>query len=350
MQGGSGWSPLPLYITPHLLLTMGVMLNTLMALTQVKNEVGKEQYSVTSVKKNYIYGITHHKVNVYVKVHKDSPFLVCMDLSLSQSEVIDPSYLWIGPDGLNLRRKSYVNLTATGKLMVRGFTEHMSGSYTCTLSYRVLQPDMKGEREIFKTYRFMVYAYREPDYTYRMSVHFTTKECHLTTNQQFFQELNKILNNLISHLTCHIIETSYRCFSVKRPKHGLEDELFIVFQVSPFAPGWELICHKMGSDCEDVTNNRVQKAQSLVEEFFRRQQYIMKNEFQNAPAIHYVDHSLQVTRLDSCRPGFGKNGISHSDCANCCVACDPGSYSPNNAVVCQPCTNIRIKNYGATTC
>lgn len=56
--------------------------------------------------------------------------------------------------------KSYVNLTATGKLMVRGFTEHLSGSYTCTLSYRVLQPDMKGEREIFKTYRFMVYGKR----------------------------------------------------------------------------------------------------------------------------------------------------------------------------------------------
>ncbi|XP_053218313.1 zona pellucida-binding protein 2 isoform X3 [Podarcis raffonei] len=308
MQGGSGWSPLPLYIAPHLLLTMGVMLNALMALTQVENEVGKEQYSVTSVKKNFIYGNTHHK------------------------------------------GKSYVNLTATGKLMVRGFTEHLSGSYTCTLSYRVLQPDMKGEREIFKTYRFMVYAYREPDYTYRMAVHFTTKECRLTTNHQFFQELNKILNNLISHLTCRISETSYRCFSVKRPKHGLEDELFIVFQVSPFAPGWELICRKMASDCEDVTNNRVQKAQSLVEEFFRRQQYIMKHEFQNAPAIHYIDHSLQVTRLDSCRPGFGKNDIAHSDCANCCVACDPGSYSPNNAVVCQPCTNIRIKNYGAKSC
>uniref|UniRef100_A0A670JT20 Zona pellucida binding protein 2 n=1 Tax=Podarcis muralis TaxID=64176 RepID=A0A670JT20_PODMU len=185
-------------------------------------------------------------VNVYVKVHRDSPFLVCMDLSLSQSEVIDPNYLWIGPDGLNLRR-DYVNLTATGKLMVRGFTEHLSGSYTCTLSYRVLQPDMKGEREIFKTYRFMVY-------------------------------------------------------------------------VSPFAPGWELICRKMASDCEDVTNNRVQKAQSLVEEFFRRQQYIMKHEFQNAPAIHYVDHSLQVTRLDSCQPGFGKNDIAHSDCVSATLA------------------------------
>ncbi|XP_061446068.1 zona pellucida-binding protein 2 [Rhineura floridana] len=350
MQGGNGWLSFPLCIAPHLLLTMGVMLDTLMALTQVENEVDEAQYSVRSIKKNYIYGNSHHKVNVYVRVYRDSPFLVCMDLSLSQSEVIDPNYLWIGPDGQNLKRNSYVNLTATGKMMVLGFREHMSGSYTCTLSYRVFRSDMKAEQERFKTYRFMVYAYREPDYTYRMSVHFTTKDCHLAANEQFFEELNKILNNLISHLMCHIIEPSYRCYSVKRPKHGLEDELFIVFQVSPFAPGWEVICHKVTHDCEDVTNSRAQKAQWLIEEFFRRQQYILRHEFQNSPAIHYVDHSFQVTRLDSCHPGFGKNDIIHNDCANCCVACDPGSYSPNNAVVCQPCKSIRIKYYGAKSC
>lgn len=73
-------------------------------------------------------------------------------------------------------------------------------------------------------------AYREPDYTYRISVHFTTKECNLAANRQFFEELQKILNNLLDYLKCHIIDSSYRCFSVKRPKHGLVDELFIVFQ------------------------------------------------------------------------------------------------------------------------
>lgn len=44
-------------------------------------------------------------VNVYVRVHRNSPYLVCMDLSLSQSEVIDPNYLWIGPNGQNLKSK-----------------------------------------------------------------------------------------------------------------------------------------------------------------------------------------------------------------------------------------------------
>uniref|UniRef100_A0A8C5RNE1 Zona-pellucida-binding protein 1/2 N-terminal domain-containing protein n=1 Tax=Laticauda laticaudata TaxID=8630 RepID=A0A8C5RNE1_LATLA len=169
-------------------------------------------------------------VNVYVRVHKNSPYLVCMDLSLSQSEVIDPNYLWIGPDGQNLKRKQYVNLTETGKLMLVGFKEHMSGSYMCTLSYRVFRNDMQAEEERFKTYKFMIYAYRKPDYTYRISVHFTTKECKLAANKRFFEELQKILNNLVDNLKCHIVDSSYRCFSVKRPKHGLVDELFIVFQ------------------------------------------------------------------------------------------------------------------------
>ncbi|XP_042332469.1 zona pellucida-binding protein 2 isoform X2 [Sceloporus undulatus] len=273
-----------------------------------------------------------------------------MDVSLSQNEVIDPTYMWIGPDGQTLNKKHYVNLTATGKLMVLDFKEHMSGSYTCTLTYRVFRNDMQAEQERFKTFKFMVYAYREPDYTYRMSVHFTTKACNLAANEQFFEELKKILNNLISHLMCHISEPSYKCYSVKRPKHGLIDELFVVFQVNPFAAGWDVTCHKTPSSCEDLTNSHIQKARWLIEEFFRRQMSILKHEFQNTPPIHYVDHSFQVTRLDSCRPGFGKNELTHNDCANCCVACDPGTYSPDNEVVCQKCTSIRIKHYGAKSC
>uniref|UniRef100_A0A8D2LCP8 Zona pellucida binding protein 2 n=1 Tax=Varanus komodoensis TaxID=61221 RepID=A0A8D2LCP8_VARKO len=194
------------------------------------------------------YGNINHDVNVYVKVHRDSPFLVCMDVSLAQSEVIDPNYLWIGPDGQTLKGKSYVNLTETGKLMVHDFREHMSGPYTCTLTYRVFRNDMQVEQEKVKAYKFMVY-------------------------------------------------------------------------VNPFAPGWEAICHHVTPDCEDVTNSRVQKARLLIEEFFRRQQYILKDEYENIPVIHYIDHSFQVTRLDSCRPGFGKNDVIHNDCDAGWVLC-----------------------------
>ncbi|KAG6929772.1 zona pellucida binding protein 2 [Chelydra serpentina] len=134
------------------------------------------------------------------------------------------------------------------------------------------------------------------------------------------------------------------------PKHGLLDELFVTFQVNPFAPGWEAVCQQISYDCEDVTNRRVQEARDLIEEFFHKQTYVLKHEFRNVPAIHYIDHSFEVTRIDSCRPGFGKNDDTHNDCASCCVVCDPGTYSPNNEVRCQICTSIRIKHYGAKSC
>lgn len=45
---------------------------------------------------------SHTAENVYVKMFTNSPSLVCMDLSLSQEEIIDPKYSWTGPDGRNL--------------------------------------------------------------------------------------------------------------------------------------------------------------------------------------------------------------------------------------------------------
>lgn len=45
---------------------------------------------------------SHIAENVYVKTFTNSPTLVCMDLPLSQDEVIDPKYSWTGPDGRKL--------------------------------------------------------------------------------------------------------------------------------------------------------------------------------------------------------------------------------------------------------
>ncbi|XP_019360721.1 PREDICTED: zona pellucida-binding protein 2 [Gavialis gangeticus] len=331
-------------------VSVGVLLHALVALTQVEAANDEEPYSVELIKKNDIYGSINHKVDVYIKVYTNSPFLVCMDLALSQKELVDPKYLWIGPNGKNLEGQSYATVTKTGKLMVRGFQESMSGSYTCTLSYDIIKTDTQEEKEKYKAYKFMVYAYREPDYTYQISVRFTTKECSLAANGQFFEGLKIHLDDLISHLTCHIIEPSYKCHVVKPPKHGLLHELFFTFKVNPFAPGWEAVCRQISYDCEDETNRRIQKARDLIEEFFHEQPLVLKHEFQNIPAIHYIDHSFEVTRIDSCRPGFGKNDVTHSDCASCCVVCDPGTYSPNNEITCRICKNIRIKYYGAKSC
>ncbi|GAB0199055.1 zona pellucida-binding protein 2 [Grus japonensis] len=215
------------------------------ALTGVRAVPKEEQHSVNLIEKNYVYGDTKHEVNVYVKVFTNSPFLVCMDLARSQEEVIDPKYLWIGPDGKNLEGRMYVNLTETGKLMVMGFKEFMSGAYTCTLSHKIIETTTQEEREMFEAYKFMVY-------------------------------------------------------------------------VNPFAPGWEEVCHQVPYDCEDATNMKVQEARDRIGEFFNKQTYALKHEFETVPVIHYVDNSFSVTHIDSCRPGFGKNDITHKNCASCC--------------------------------
>ncbi|KAM4757154.1 zona pellucida-binding protein 2 [Cyanocitta cristata] len=235
-------------------------------------------------------------VNVYVKVFTNSPFLVCMDLALSQERIIDPNYLWIGPDGRDLEGQSYVNLTETGKLMVMGFRESMSGAYTCTLSHKIIEAMTQEETEMVEAYKFMVYAYREADHAYQVSVRFSTTRCKLKTNGLFVEKLNKILNSTISYLTCHISQSSYKCHSIRTPKNGLQYELFVNF------------------------------------------------------LVQYVDNSFSMTPIDSCRPGFGKNHHTHQNCASCCVVCGPGTYSPNSEVTCRTCARPQARMYGAKSC
>lgn len=72
-----------------------------------RNEVGLllcalPKYFVVSFNPSSLTSSSHFAENVYVKVFTNSPTLVCMDLTLSQDEVIDPRYSWTGPDGRNL--------------------------------------------------------------------------------------------------------------------------------------------------------------------------------------------------------------------------------------------------------
>ncbi|XP_070082276.1 zona pellucida-binding protein 2 isoform X6 [Equus przewalskii] len=231
-----------------------------------------------------------------------------------------------------------INITETGKLMVKDFLEPLSGLYTCTLSYKTVRAETQEEKMVKQRYDFMIFAYREPDYSYQMAVRFTTKSCIGRYNDLLFRVLKKILDNLISDLSCHVIEPSYKCHVVKVPKNGLIPELFIAFQVNPFAPGWRGAC-KDSIDCEDITNHNILQARDRIEEFFRSQAYIFYHDFNKTlPAMHFVDHSFQVIRLDSCRPGFGKNE----------VVCSPGTFSPDVDVTCQTCISVHI--YGAKSC
>ncbi|XP_072212867.1 zona pellucida-binding protein 2 [Excalfactoria chinensis] len=310
----------------------------------------EDQLSVGFFPRNVIYGNVQLAEHVYVKMFANSPSLVCMDISLSQEEIIDPKYSWTGPDGRNLEGRGYANFTGSGELVLMGFQESMSGAYTCELSHRIIETSAQEEVDVTYTYRFMVYAYMEANHVYRVSVRFNVKGCELAANVQFVEELKKILENLISDLTCRVEGPSYNCYSLEVPHRGSPNELFITFQVNPFAPGWEDLCDRLPQDCEDATNLRAQQAKDRIEEFFRKQTYALKHEFQAVPTIHYVEGSFSVTPIDSCRPGFGRNIITHRSCSGCCVVCSPGTYSPNSSGSCRLCVGQRRVGYGATSC
>ncbi|XP_040101403.1 zona pellucida-binding protein 2 isoform X3 [Oryx dammah] len=271
-----------------------------------------------------------------------------MDFKRAEKETVDPTYLWVGPNEKPLSGSNRINITNTGKLMVKDFLEPLSGLYTCSFSYKTIKAETQEEKVVKQRYDFMIFAYREPDYSYQMAVRFTTKSCEGKYNDLLFRVLKKILDNLIFDLSCHIIEPSYKCHFVKVPKHGLIHELFIAFQVNPFAPGWKGTCNE-SIDCEDTTNHNILQARNRIEEFFRSQAYIFNHDLNKTlPAMHFVDHSFQIVRMDSCRPGFGKNEGLHSNCATCCVVCSPGTFSPDVDVTCQTCISVQI--YGAKSC
>nr|KAF6417712.1 zona pellucida binding protein 2 [Molossus molossus] len=236
--------------------------------------VGWQRFSEFS-EKGFVYGTPKSTVKIYVELHHNSPFLVCMDLSLAKKETVDPTYLWIGPNEKPLTGSYQINITQTGKLMVKDFLESLSGLYTCTLSYKIIKSQTQEEKIITQTYDFMMF-------------------------------------------------------------------------VSTFAPQWKSACND-AVDCEDNTNYNVLQARDRIEEFFRSQAYVFyHNTNKTLPAMHFMDHSFQMARMDSCRAGFGKNEGLHSNCATCCVVCGPGTFSRDADVTCETCSSIL--NYGAKVC
>ncbi|XP_052052370.1 zona pellucida-binding protein 2 isoform X3 [Apodemus sylvaticus] len=217
--------------------------------------VGSQRSSLFNIK-GFLYGTVGHPVKIYVKLHQTSPVLICMDVDRANKETVDPTYLWTGPNENTLKENSQINITNTGELVLKNFTESLSGQYSCNLSYKTIKAETQEETTINKKYDFLVFAYREPDYSYHMAVRFTTNSCVGRSNDLLFRVLKKILDNLISDLLCHVIEPSYKCHFVKIPEKDFVYELFIAFQVNPFAPGWKSMCNH-SADCEDTTNHNI---------------------------------------------------------------------------------------------
>ncbi|XP_028610963.1 zona pellucida-binding protein 2 isoform X2 [Grammomys surdaster] len=236
--------------------------------------VGSQRSSLFS-NKGFVYGMVGHPVKIYIKLHQTSPVLICMDIDRANKETVDPTYLWIGPNGSTLAVNSQINITNTGELVLKNFMESLSGRYSCTLSYKTIKAETQEETTIKKKYDFLVF-------------------------------------------------------------------------VNPFAPGWKSMCNH-SADCEDITNHNILKARDRLEEFFRSQADILHHHVNRTiPAMHFIDHSFQVIRIDNCRPGFGKNEALHSNCASCCVVCSPGTFSPDVDVTCQICVSVHV--YGAKAC
>ncbi|KAM4033610.1 zona pellucida-binding protein 2 isoform 2-T2 [Anomaloglossus baeobatrachus] len=248
------------------------------------------------VRKHFVYGSLNQKVNVYVKMMKDSPFLACMDLDTAEKETIDPVFLWIGPDGRNLK------------------------------------------------------TYLDPDYLYQIDLRYMSKPCNDIANNRFVLTLLKIVKEIITGLNCDLQNMFHKCHFIKSPKHSMQNELFISFKVNPFTTGWDKECSSNPNDCQQETRIRLEKARNLIVEFFKMQTRVLEEEFVNTPEIYYMEHSLDIIRVDSCRPGFGKNKVTHHDCPGCCVVCDPGLFSSDNSLQCEVCKDITITHYGATEC
>lgn len=54
-----------------------------------------------------IYCFIFVTVKLYVKLHHNSPILVCMDLKRAEKETVDPTYLWVGPNEKPLTGKLF---------------------------------------------------------------------------------------------------------------------------------------------------------------------------------------------------------------------------------------------------
>ncbi|KAG8566310.1 hypothetical protein GDO81_013181 [Engystomops pustulosus] len=204
-------------------------------------------------------GHRRRRLTVYVKMLKDSPFLACMDLDIAYKKIIDPTFFWVGPDGRDLRGHSNVNLTETGKLMLKAFNISMSGSYSCNLIYKSIENDVTQEKKMNKYYEFAVLAYLEPDYMYQINARFTALPCSDLANARFALTLLSMIGEVITGLNCHLKNKYHKCHVTKAPKHSLQHELFVAFKVSPFSRGWDKECSISSYYCQKETNIRMEK-------------------------------------------------------------------------------------------
>nr|XP_020669649.1 zona pellucida-binding protein 1-like [Pogona vitticeps] len=188
-------------------------------------------------------------------------------------------------------------------------------------------------------------GYSDPNFYYEFTARYHAAPCNSIYNTSFKKNLLQILTKLVGELSCDVSLRKSECHRVKMQRAGLQNELFFTFTVFPLdAEKGKNMCHK--SVC-DVTR-RLQKAKTLIEEFFSQQVEVLGKLTTPLPEIYYIEGTLQIVWVNRCYPGYGMNPLLHPDCPNCCVVCSPGTYNPHEGTHCLQCN--KSLTYGAREC
>uniref|UniRef100_A0A8C4TG10 Zona-pellucida-binding protein 1/2 N-terminal domain-containing protein n=1 Tax=Erpetoichthys calabaricus TaxID=27687 RepID=A0A8C4TG10_ERPCA len=183
------------------------------------------------------------------RVGKGSRDLLCLSKDLSESQLADPAYFWIGPDGRRIEGP-YGILHLSPR-----FQASRSGPFSCTLKYR----NTATGKDMFVLYRFLVYGYVDPLYSYRFLAQFRVAQCDSAINQQYLQNLLPAVKNLLLRVACRVTDPSMECHLMNEPGSDLQNKLFVSFAVDSFGRDWEAFCRKQPADCREDANQRVEQ-------------------------------------------------------------------------------------------
>ncbi|XP_038626223.1 uncharacterized protein LOC119948806 [Tachyglossus aculeatus] len=277
---------------------------------------------------------------VLVLIHSKELILKCLTEKLKGQRMLDPKYQWTGPVGLITPESQRFIVTDEGNLEFFNIRGSDSGNYICTIAYT------HGDVHITTEIHFLVYVYHTPEKSINLSAEFETDTCENNVIASFEKRLLKNLEALVRDLHCEIREWNSQCHSASDAMSLLTHKLTFMFVVFPFSLAYEDFCET--SDCSNSANY-VKKAYARIEKSLEDRAL----DSVGGPKISYVLGSLTGTRVDHCKPGFGKNTKANVSrvCPGCCVACPPGSYSARLETTCTPCAvGSYNKNYGRTSC
>ncbi|XP_078279526.1 zona pellucida-binding protein 1-like [Rhinoraja longicauda] len=331
------------------LLVYGVIVAVLLGKTIPTTEIWqrlkrfpRSELLIAPAAERKVIGSDDGPVKVYIKVHERSPRILCATPQLRNMELMDPNFSWRGPRGIELSKRPDVNISLTGTLTIDDFRRDLSGVYICTIYF--YSPSAKSLQSL--NLKYFLYAFRDPNYTYEFQAQYHAADCQNTYNSLFLKRLHTALNQLTSDLAYTISIHKSTCHTLKVPLAGIQYELYLILKLHLDVEELDSICANNQEDCDH--NKRLEKVRHRVEAFFSKQADMYREIFGLLPFVYYIDGTLEVIRVDRCKPGFGKDHKKHPNCSGCCVVCSPGSYSSGRHVSCLPCSEAI--HYGESDC